>query len=97
MAHTSTNCRSLPSSALQAFPEWLRTEAARTLPDTVMRHVRSDGAGHRGADAKESNPVLLSAVCHPGFASVIPDACDRRDNSEDNPPEVFSGVARWQR
>jgi len=40
------------------------------------------------ADAKESNPVL-NAVCYPGFASLIPDARDLRDNSEYNPPEVF--------
>src|SRR5215469_12103262 len=89
-----TNCRALPLCAVQAFPEWLRTERARMLQDTVMQHVRNDGAGHRVADAKESNPVPLNAVCHPGFASLIPDACDRRDNSQYNPPEVFSGVAR---
>ena len=26
------------------------------LHDTVMQHIRSDGEGHRVADAKESNP-----------------------------------------
>lgn len=59
-----------------------------------MQHVRSDGGGHRVADAKQSNPALLNAVCHPEFASLIPDECDSRDNSEYNPPEVFSRVAR---
>jgi hypothetical protein len=55
---------------------------------TVMQHVRSDGAGHRVAGAKESNPVPRNAVCQPGFASLIQDACDRRDNGQYNPPEV---------
>ena len=64
------------------------------LQDAVMRrHVRSDGAGHRVVDWKECNLLPLNGVCHPGFAALIPNACDRCDSSECNRPEVFSNVA----
>ena len=62
-----------------------------------MRRVHIDGAGYRVADEKGCNPVPQSELCHRGFASLIPDACDRRDSSEGNGQEVFSGVARSPR
>ena len=53
-----------------------------------MRRVHTGDAGHRVADEKECDPVPLNAVCHWGFACLIPDACDRCDSSECNRQEV---------
>ena len=59
-----------------------------------MRHVHTDGAGHRVAGEQQSDPLLWNELCQRGFAFSIPDACDPRDSSEGNLQEIFSGVAR---
>lgn len=46
-----------------------------------MRHVHTDGAGHRVAGEQQSDPLLWNEVCQRAFAFSVPDACDPRDTS----------------